>query len=803
MEKTFRFVKDVSDEGSLRVATLSKKLPSVRSKNVEYRVVVPLSGRAISYIDLSPATTESKKWDVNWLPTARVTAYLDNNQTVALQCKLQILDAQNGQRIAMLDKDIKSNGKEPYTFLIDASITDWQRDRGDTSTNPELSWEYWNGKGWWKLGVTNDQTLNLKTTGSVSFNVPADIASSDWAGKTNHWIRARLIGGDYGREKFVTTSVTNNDGSITQTIDRQIDGIRAPAILNLALSYRVCDPVRPGFVLTKDSGQYRDQSDANRMAGAIVEAFIPLAAMLAQQTTTKRNPQSESDCIPTADPQPQTPQAAAVAQNVNSRALYLGLSGVISGANVNVLMLVDEREHGQSAPLKVEALVKGQFVPITTEDTTRALGESGLLSVAFAVPPTLEALFGHSAILIRLMPKDGVNTGDWKPSLRGVYLNAAWACASESITRELLGSSDGAPNMLVRLARPPVLRSSLELRVKEPLGEEERSALQEADQNTVLGEDGGFAGDWVLWKQVVDPGDEAADARVYAFDEATGEIQFGDGKHGLIPPIGRDVIMAFRYKRTEDSPPGQDSAPANAIGARTSLNLISPLESVESVIAADQAAGGAPAESDDRVLRFGYAALRHHKRAVTLRDIEDLTLASSPDIAQARAFAQNGRIRLVVTLRGRNPRPGAAQIRELRRSLLATASPALAAPNALRIEGPQIRRLRLDLTLRVAAFDDAAALQRFVLDRVKALFDTASGGLDGAGWPLGARPTQEEIAAALILAPNLESIVDMTLYEVLEDGSERPWPTAFKASDLAMLDDDPMRVQFVIGEVLS
>src|SRR5262249_17891185 len=146
----------------------------------------------------------------------------------------------------------------------------------------------------------------------------------------------------------------------------------------------------------------------------------------------------------------------------------------------------------------------------------------------------------------------------------------------------------------------------------------------------------GLPGEWVLWNRVIDPGDEAPDARVYALDEATGEIRFGDGRHGKIPPIGRDSIMAFTYRRTEPGAAGSLVVPGTAITARTSLNLVSPIDGVEAVFAADQAAGGAPPEDVDRVLRFGVASLRHRERAVTAEDIEDLVRASSPDIAQTR-----------------------------------------------------------------------------------------------------------------------------------------------------------------------
>jgi len=42
---------------------------------------------------------------------------------------------------------------------------------------------------------------------------------------------------------------------------------------------------------------------------------------------------------------------------------------------------------------------------------------------------------------------------------------------------EILGSSDGSPLQQFTLTRPPVLGNSLELRIREPLGDEELEQL--------------------------------------------------------------------------------------------------------------------------------------------------------------------------------------------------------------------------------------------------------------------------------------------------------------------------------------
>jgi hypothetical protein len=796
-----------------RIAVLDRDLevsdPNSPPANISYKVPETTAAALRPLLRLNPATTGN--WEADLLN--RTSLVFPGAKPKFQDGTAFLIDAfRRPQLVALTQHWTTPPPHVPVNqveFLIDGSVGEWTAQLGDTSSNPELSWEYWNGTGWWKLHIDRDDTRHFKRTGVVEFKIPEDLRPTDWSGKTNYWIRARLIGGDYGRETVTVHTQPDGTGTV-QTVVRSSEGIRPPAVLKLNISYGVCQGVRPKFVQAEDSGTIRDQSDANRTAGAIVEAFVPLAVTLGRLSKGAA-PESPEKCPPQcacdnqkspADVTTAIPAAtqAATSPRETGRSVFIGLKATPSEAPVNVLLLLEEKKHTAFAPMTIDALIADRFVPIVADDATRALGESGLLSMAFAVPPTPSELFGKTLTWLRLKPKPN-SDGKWLPTLRGAYLNAVWASATETLTRELLGSSNGEPHLTVRLARPPVLYKTLELRVKEPLGQEEREALLKNDQNSVLSVVEGLSGDWVLWKQVVDPNDEPASARVYSLDENAGEICFGDGIHGKIPPIGRDSIVAFRYSRTEPDPTGTDKVPGNSITARAALNLVSPVESVETVTAADQAAGGAPPESDDRVLRFGFARLRHRDRAVTATDIEDLALQSSPDIVQAHAFVRRGFIRLVVVMRGKNPQPNAAQIRELRRLLLAAGTVSLSAPGALRIEGPTIRRLRIDLELQVESLDHAGALTDFVKQQFATFFDPATGGSDKTGWALGLNPNEGDIALALIDAPYLESIKDVKLREITGDGV-RPSLETLKVNQLVMLDDDPVRIQFETAEVM-
>jgi hypothetical protein len=785
-------------------ATLTPPAPAGN----QYIPAVVTNGRMAPCINSVPGTWKADALD-------RPVGFPGNVPTAVLAKAFAVDAASHPTRLALSGEFTLPNpfiygAAASYNFVIEAAFGKWHRDAGGSTNNPELSWEYWNGKGWSRLTLERDDTLNLQITGAVQFTAPADIVPSDWAGKTNPWVRARLIGGDYGREKFVTVGTTTT---------RSTEDIHPPSVVNLTISYRLCTAALPMFVLASDSGSLVDQSSANRSSSANVEAFVSLAVTLNRllhpaAAASAANPSADPCPTPCNCPgetaAPATPTLAAVglASTASATAsdasdiapsFLVGIDGTVSGGSDVHLLVLTATEHDYTAfaPLEVDAIVANRFTPIVASDGTRAFGETGLIEMSFAVTPSKTELFGQPLIWLRLSPADGASAKTWQPSIGGMYLNAVYAKSTETLTRELLGSADGSPNLTVTLARPPVLDGTLELRVREPLGDEEfeefKGLKDLKGRDLVITEGSDY---WVLWKQVDDTADQPAGERVYSLDESIGEIRFGEGLHGVIPPIGRDSIVAFSYQRS-------DLVPANGIPARTPLNLVSPVETVESVTTAADSAGGSAPETTDTVLQFGYARLRHRARALTLKDFEDLALESSPSIAQARAFQlSRGRVQVIVVMRG-DPLPTLSQIRELRRNLLSQAPAALALPAALRVSPPTLRELRIQLSLDVESLDKAAEVSVEVKARLKALFDTVTGNLSRDGWPLGLTPSEDVVASAISNVPGLASATDIKFFEMDAKGNELPWPTQIKATDLVVLADDAVRLEFHSLEVVA
>jgi hypothetical protein len=637
------------------------------------------------------------------------------------------------------------------------------RDLGPSQpANPALSWEYWNGHSWWALAgrALVDRTADFQQTGGVFFAVPADIQPTEVAGRTEHWLRVRLAGGDYGEAKVTVVTQTGARGNTEQVVVRDVGTVRAPYITSLKLGYCAIDPVKPQFVLTEDSLGTVDETSANE-AGLEFPVFTPVAELMNPVSAAEATAKAAADAGSCDDPCP-VPESArpspcdapgayercdssCIAPAAYRRPAGEGAKGFVRGIMLGfskpfqgetVTLYVDADPAGPPVELVAEILRDGRFAPIrVVKDESYGLTEPGVLTLALPGPPDASGLLDASAYWLRLRPKK--DAGLWAPRLRAVHLNGVLARSIETRKMERLGQAIGVANQEFQLVEAPVDPASLELRVREILAEEDK-ADPELDVATYAS---GPAGDWVRWTVTDDLTETETPERVFAVDAQSGRIRFGDGKAGRIPPLGGDVLAALYAHVT--------GARANGVDPGKELQTLSPLAGVERTLALDHAAGGSDAEALASARRRAAAKVRHGGRILSRADLEEFAPTLSPAIAQVRAEKKGGGIRLVVAMAGAEARPSPAQLRQFGAAIGEVAGFGLARPGGLNVVGPRLLPLAVQLVLRprdVDSFADAAELARAAL---AALFDPATGNHDGRGWPLGRLPDAQDIAAAL------------------------------------------------------
>jgi predicted phage baseplate assembly protein len=256
----------------------------------------------------------------------------------------------------------------------------------------------------------------------------------------------------------------------------------------------------------------------------------------------------------------------------------------------------------------------GKWEPLTVyEDETRALEVGGYLALQGPermLPAPLSTV-ADPRYWVRLRVKNP-DYGSRVPRVGFFRFNAVPARHEVSVSDEEIGISTGAPDQVVRLPRRPVVPGSLVIEVEDEGGTPRAWTEVDLFRDSDPGVEDPLAG---------------RDAQVYRADYSLGEVRFGDGFRGLIPPAGSAVI-ARRYRFGGGS--------AGNVEADQVTALQDTLPGVNGVTNPRPAVGGKNAESVEQALRSAPQWLRRRERAVTKDDFAAVALAVG-GVARAEA----------------------------------------------------------------------------------------------------------------------------------------------------------------------
>jgi predicted phage baseplate assembly protein len=405
-----------------------------------------------------------------------------------------------------------------------------------------------------------------------------------------------------------------------------------------------------------------------------------------------------------------------------------------------------------------------QWSKLTVQDDSENFTRSGMLE--FLVPADLARrdLFGQSRYWLRAQWDKGEYSVP--PHLGRVLLNTTLARQTMTLVNEIIGSSNGAERQQFASTRIPVLAGQrLEVREPEMPGVEDQAVIkdEEGDDAVSLVLD---ATDrpreiWVRWHEVPDFYGSGSRDRHYVIDHLTGEIRFGDGVNGRIPPVGTGNLRLARYQT------GGGSKGNRAAGTVAQLKTTVPY--VEKATNPEAAAGGAEAETTDALLERMPRTLRHRDRAVTLEDYEDLARLASSEVARALCVPLRD---LLADPLGEVPQPGAVSVIVVPRTsevkplptmeLLARVGDFLAAradaTASVAVVGPLYLRVDVRADVAVATPGGAGAIERAVHERLAAFLHPLTGGLEGSGWDFGRAPHRSDFFALIETVPGIDHV---------------------------------------------
>ncbi len=212
----------------------------------------------------------------------------------------------------------------------------------------------------------------------------------------------------------------------------------------------------------------------------------------------------------------------------------------------------------------------------------------------------------------------------WSPDLRlpvAAYANVLDASRGETVSREVLGSGDASlADQPFRLQKSPLTYLA------------SPTAANESGVASTLA----VWVDGVRWSEVASFFAQPGDAQVYVLrqdDEGATVVTFGDGVNGSRLPSGQDnVVATYRFGAGAACPP-----------AGSIKQLAKPVAGLQGIVNPVAAAGGADAESAEKIRSLAPRSALLLGRAVSILDMEAAAAGMPGVIAAAAEWRWEGR----------------------------------------------------------------------------------------------------------------------------------------------------------------
>ncbi|MBL6975481.1 MAG: putative baseplate assembly protein [Deltaproteobacteria bacterium] len=601
---------------------------------------------------------------------------------------------------------------------MDVPLEGGETDLPNASEDLILRWEYFGRRSKkWRLlarcryegdvvdvaksASFQDTTRAMTRPGVITFTVPDDLGPTEVNGNEGLFVRCRIETGNYG-----AAGTYELDGD--KWVFRDDRPLRPPALRELTVRFEQEEhPLE--FVLAENDGVISDHSELARVELKPFQALSPVA-----------------EASPT---------------------LYLGFKDSFPNEEVQVHFQLRE-ESGVRDPLFADrsgtpVVVVWEFYDgknwsnLFPEDETRGFLQSGF--VRFVGPPKFRKSkrFGENLYFVRARLEMGGYVEP--PRIQSISLNSVYARNLTTFGTTVLGASQGTPNQVFKLPPGPVLpgQTVVVLEREEPVKGERLILLEEEGEDAVRPDPDG-KGFWVRWHEVDDLYESPGTGRHYVKDIVSGQVRFGDGVHGMLPPKGERNLRLDRFQVGG----GMDGN----VAAGSLTVMKQSLTFIESVGNSMPAGGGADMETVEEVKARAPHLFRSRYRAVTAEDYEWIARQASTSVARARCIPckdREGEVTVVVVPKiasdvsgeggAIKPLPSTELMRRVKQEL----DLHKLVSTIVHVVRPRYRNLHVSVSVIRQASGSADAVKSEITRRVVDFLHPLRGGKNHRGWPFG------------------------------------------------------------------
>lgn len=401
--------------------------------------------------------------------------------------------------------------------------------------------------------------------------------------------------------------------------------------------------------------------------------------------------------------------------------LYLGFNSYLNEDRLDIYFEINDQGNAWRNLRENERMIewemyKGdEWIRLEKEDDTDHLTKSG--EVRLQIPETNHTeLFEEpenrgEGMLIRA--RIVFSTLHRIPKIKHILLNSVLVFQKKTVNNDFLGTGNGLPDLRLKLswqnliAPPKILCGNTEFRHASRLI------------------------------------DYSGEQNVFRFNAVTGEVQFGDGRFGSVPPVGSDIV-AGEYAITEGKLGNVGPGRINIMNR--AINFI------EGVINDEMAVGGEDGDTLDSLKKHAPSFLKTRDRAVTVEDYEVIAREYSSAVIDARCLAEEGEIIVIIVTRDVleegfvNRKLIEDTEKHLRSKSLVTVLPTVRSPRVARIEA------YVDVKLTRKQMNDftRSYVQQRLNEEALKYFDPIEGGDEGDGYGIGRTVSRADLYRLLL-----------------------------------------------------
>jgi hypothetical protein len=668
-------------------------------------------------------------------------------------------------------------------------------------TDVMLSWEYWNGVLWHPLKIKENKINNFilekeengDSKGYIQFYCPEDFEEAEVNGQKNYWIRVRLIKGDYGKEEF-----KQEESGLWAVKPNFVP----PLISDVDIEYSFEEEIDLQHCLAYNNLEYRGFTEESKGDGyASFKPFIPLAEkcptfyMGFNDAFKKGNISIFFSLVEKSYPVDARPEIKWTywrnASNLSEDMKNSNEVNLVStqGISIGTELLFEESFDGKTITeyaavdsysdkgIKLDRKLDHKYrsaarvfkrTRLEVSDNTDYLTKRGTLEFIGPSEQGKTCNFGKECYWLMGSLVSLTDVSDL-PLIRGIYPNTVWAEQVETIQDEIIGSSEGEKNRSYKFIRSPVILP--EIWIRETLSKEEKEALskEEIQIHEIKDDTEQIKETWVQWNAVENFFESGPRSRHCIIDGAMGEVLFGNGINGMIPPIGMDNIKT-NYK-------SGGGVKGNVAKAEIKI-LKTSVASVDRVINPEPAEGGADTELVDAVLERGPHLIKHRDRAVTEEDFERLAREASSYIARTKCFTKGGKLKIIVIPKGGEDKPmPSSGLLKMVEKYLRDRSLNLILPAIIKVLNPSYIEVKVTVEVVPESIDQAIPLEKEILKRLKEFLHPLTGGPEKIGWEFGRDVHISDVYALLEGIKGVEHVQNLMLNDKPADVNAKEFET--------------------------